>query len=421
MNLELIREARERIKDGIYRSPCEESIPLSEISGTRLYCKLDYLQRTGSFKERGARNALLLLDDQQKSQGVIAASAGNHALGLAYHGKLLGIPVTVVMPRFAPIVKMNTCRQMGANVILHGENFSEAFAHAHKLAEEKGFTYIDGFNRESIIAGQGTMGLEICEQIPDFDAVVLPLGGGGLAAGVCTAIRALKPDVKFYGVEPENAASFTLALQKGGPDAFPLAPTLADGLAVGTVGPDAFRIAAPLLEKVVLVNEDEISLAILRIAELEKSVVEGAAASTLAALITGKLPELKDQKVVVPLCGGNLDMSVLGRIIDRGMVTDGRLCRFIAVISDRPGGLQHLAEIIAGLGASVKDIFHERTFTHTSLAEVSVVCTVETRDHEQVEALLARLTEKGIPYFIPSAFAKATAGATTIDYIERGH
>lgn len=409
MNLELIREARERIQDGIYLSPCERSIPLSEISGTELYCKLDYLQRTGSFKERGARNALLLLDDLHRKQGVIAASAGNHALGLAYHGKQLGIPVTVVMPRFAPIVKMNTCRQLGANVILHGENFSEAFEHAHKLAEEKGFTYIDGFNHESIIAGQGTMGLEICEQVPDFDAVVLPLGGGGLAAGVCTAIHALRPHVKFYGVEPENAASFTLALQKGAPDAFPLAPTLADGLAVGTVGPDAFRIAAPLLEKVVLVNEDEISLAILRIAELEKSVIEGAAASTLAALITGKLPELAGKKVVIPLCGGNLDMSVLGRIIDRGMVTDGRLCRFIAVISDRPGGLQKLTEIIAGLGASVKDIFHERTFTQSSLSEVSVVCTVETRDHEQVEDLFARLTEKGIPYFIPSAFTKATA------------
>lgn len=401
MNLELIRQARERIQDGIYLSPCARSIPLSEISGTRLYCKLDYLQRTGSFKERGARNALLLLNDQQKTKGVIAASAGNHALGLAYHGQMLGIPVTVVMPRFAPIVKMSMCRRMGANVILHGENFSEAFKHAHQLAVEQGYTYIDGFNHESIIAGQGTMGLEICEQVADFDAVVLPLGGGGLAAGVCTAIRALRPNVKFYGVEPENAASFTLAMREGEPRAFPLEPTLADGLAVGTVGPDAFRIAAPLLERVVLVNEDEIALAILRIAELEKGVVEGAAASTLAALITGKLPELAGKKVVIPFCGGNLDMAVLGRIINRGMVMDGRLCRFIAVISDRPGGLQKLTEIIASQGASVKDIFHERAFSTSSLSEVSVVCTVETRDQDHVDALFAKLTERGIPYFVP--------------------
>ena len=198
--------AKNRIAEGIYESPCPESIPLSEICGAHVYCKLDYLQRTGSFKERGARNALLLLDERQRRQGVISASAGNHALGLAYHGKLLSIGVTVVMPRFAPLVKMSTCRRLGAEVVLFGESFSEAFAHAHELSRERGLTYIHGFDDPAIIAGQGTIGLEILEQVPDVEAIVVPIGGGGLIAGVSLAVKSVMPQVRVYGVEAQRAA-----------------------------------------------------------------------------------------------------------------------------------------------------------------------------------------------------------------------
>ena len=200
-----IQEARARIAGAVYVSPCPESIPLSEITGMRLFCKLENLQRTGSFKERGARNALLLLDPVAAQRGVIAASAGNHALGLAYHGRLLSIPVTVVMPRFAPLVKFNTCRRLGANVVLHGASFLEAKDHARALAAEQGLTYIHGYDDPAIIAGQGTMGLEILEQVPDVDAIVIPVGGAGLLAGIALAVKTLRPQVRIIGVEPEGA------------------------------------------------------------------------------------------------------------------------------------------------------------------------------------------------------------------------
>ncbi len=275
--------AKNRIAEGIYESPCPESIPLSEICGAHVYCKLDYLQRTGSFKERGARNALLLLDERQHRQGVISASAGNHALGLAYHGKLLSIAVTVVMPRFAPLVKMSTCRRLGAEVVLFGESFSEAFAHAHELSRERGLTYIHGFDDPAIIAGQGTIGLEILEQVPDVEAIVVPIGGGGLIAGVSLAVKSVMPQVRVYGVEAARAAAFTAALAAGKPVRVPVQPTLADGLAVAEVGALAFSTAAPRVDRTVTVSEESLALAMLRLVELEKSVVEGAGAAPLAA------------------------------------------------------------------------------------------------------------------------------------------
>ncbi|HEX3725162.1 MAG TPA: threonine/serine dehydratase, partial [Pirellulales bacterium] len=248
-------DAKRRIADGIYLSPCPESIPLSELCGARIFCKLDYLQRTGSFKERGARNALLLLDSSQRERGVISASAGNHALGLAYHGKLLSIGVTVVMPRFAPLIKRTTCRNLGAEIILHGESFGEAYAEALELAQQRGLTYIHGFDDPAIIAGQGTLGLEILEQVPGVEAIVVPIGGGGLAAGVALAVKSIMPAVQIIGVEPEQAAGFTAALAANKPVKVAVQPTVADGLAVGKVGETAFSVAAPRLDQVVIVNE----------------------------------------------------------------------------------------------------------------------------------------------------------------------
>src|SRR6185437_9630789 len=231
-----VEAARERIRGGIYESPCVESIPLSELTGAQIYCKLDYLQRTGSFKERGARNALLQLDPEARRRGVIAASAGNHAQGIAYHGALLGIPVTVVMPRFAALVKVTNCRRFGADVVLHGADLSEARSEAEAIAERDGLTFIHPFDNERVIAGQGTVALEVLEQTPDLQAIVVPVGGGGLLAGIGTVIKARRPDVQVIGVEPARAACLSAGLAAGRPVPISLAPTLADGLAVSQVG-----------------------------------------------------------------------------------------------------------------------------------------------------------------------------------------
>jgi len=396
ISLQDIQAAKKRIKGGIYYSPCPISGQLSEFADAQVYCKLDHLQRTGSFKERGARNALLLLDSARREKGVVAASAGNHALGLAYHGKLLGIPVTVVMPETAPLIKITSCQRLGANVQIRGENFAEARAFADGLVTSEGLTYIHGYDDWEIIAGQGTMGLEILDQVPDVDAILVPVGGAGLIAGVALAVKSLRPEVQIIAVGAENTPSFAEALRAGTPVRVTNHPTLADGLAVPEVGSNAFSLAKGYVDNLVRVSEDEIALAILRIIELEKSVVEGSAAATLAALLSGKLPELKGKKVVLPFCGGNIDPGILSRVIEKGLVADNRLFRFTATISDRPGGLAALTHVIASVGASVKEITHDRTFGRAEVSAVQVICIVETRDREHISELQQALRESGI-------------------------
>ena len=391
-----IEAARRRIEGAVYCSPCPHSIPLSEITGMQIFCKLDNLQRTGSFKERGARNALAQLPLEQQKRGVIAASAGNHALGLSYQGKLLGIPVTVVMPKYAPLIKLNNCQKLGANVVLYGKDFAEAKGRAHEIAKEKSLAYIDGYDDPSIIAGQGTMGLEIVEQVPDLDAVIVPVGGAGLLAGVALATKTQKPKTKIIAVEAENVASFSAALEAGKPTRIALHPTLADGLAIPQVGANAFEIAQPLVDKTVTVTEEQIAISILRVVELEKGVVEGAAATPLTVCLSGKLKELAGKKCVLLFGGGNIDPNVLSRVIERGLVADGRLCRFTAVISDRPGGLADLAMQIAATGASVKQVVHDRAFAGSDVSAVHVLCTVETRNHEHLAELRAQLKSHGV-------------------------
>ena len=391
-----IEAARERIAGAVYYSPCQHSIPLSEITGMEIFCKLDNLQRTGSFKERGARNALSQLPPDQQKRGVVAASAGNHAQALAYQGKLLGIPATVVMPKFAPLVKVSNCQKLGATVVLHGRDFGEAKAHAHEIANEKELAYIDGYDDPAIIAGQGTMGVEIVEQVPDLDAMIVPVGGAGLIAGVSLAVKALRPNAKIVAVEAENVASFSAALEAGKPTQITMHPTLADGLAIPQVGANAFKIARPLIDQTVTVAEEQIAVAILRLVELEKSAVEGAAATPLAACMSEKLKELVGKRVVLLLCGGNIDPNVLSRVIESGLVADGRLGRFTAVISDRPGGLADLAAQIASTGASIKQVVHERAFASSDVSAVNVLCTVETRDHQHLADLRAKLRNHGV-------------------------
>lgn len=394
-----IAAARTRIAGGVSVTPCPHSAPLSEICGCEVICKLEFLQRTGSFKERGARNALLLLDSKRRARGVIAASAGNHALALAYHGGQLGVPVTVVMPTYAPLVKQVNCRKAGAQVILHGASFTEAKARADELSKEQSLTYIHGYDDSAIIAGQGTLGLEVMDQAPDFDAIIVPIGGGGLVAGVSSAIKELRPGVQVIGVEPANSTCFTSALAAGQPVRIPSQPTLADGLAVGIVGAGAFEIARHKVDRVIKVSEGDLALAIVRLMELEKSVVEGAGAAPLAAILSGQLPELAGKKVVLVLTGGNIDLTILSRLIESALVVDGRLVRFTASISDRPGGLARLTSLIAQAGGSVKEITHDRLFSGPNVAAVNVLCTVETRDQAHIEELYRHLTASGIRHF----------------------
>ena len=390
-----VRAAHERIRSGIYRSPCPASVPLSDLTGATIFCKLDLLQRTGSFKERGARNALLLLDDAARVRGVVAASAGNHALGLAYHGRALGIPVTVVMPRFAPLVKVATCRRMGAKVILEGEAFEDARQLAGAIAATEGLNRIHGFDDPRVIAGQGTVALEILEDVPDVEAIVVPVGGAGLLAGVALTAKALNPAIRIIAVEPASAGSLSASLAAGRPVQVPVRPTLADGLAVGRVGDLAFALAAPHIDRVVTVGEEALSLAVLRLAELEKTVAEGAGAAALAGLLEGACPELVGRRVVLLICGGNIDLTILGRVIDHGLAADGRIWRFTTRVSDRPGGMAKLTAAIADAGASVMEIVHDRSFSGPDVFSVMVIVTVETADRDQGIALRQRLSAAG--------------------------
>ena len=338
-----ISRANVAIRTGVKRTPCIKSYFLSELIGANVFLKTEFQQFTGSFKERGARNAILELlrengEEYMRKNGVIAASAGNHALALAYHGKDLNVPVTVVMPVVAPLAKVDKCKKFGANIIIHGAHIGEAKEHAEELISSSGLEYVNGYDDPPIIAGAGTIGIEIIEDVPCVDAVVVPVGGAGLIAGIGCAVKTLKPNVKVYGVEPYFAASYTAALEAQTPVATKVTPTLADGLAVPMVGSHAFEVARHYVDECVLCNEKEVSLAILRLIENEKMVVEGGGATGLAALLPGAQldrQDLKGKNIVVPLCGGNIDTTVLGRVLERGLAADDRLKNFTATVSDR--------------------------------------------------------------------------------------
>lgn len=394
VTLEDIRAAQERLRGAIYHSPCPYSLLLSRLCGSVVHCKLDHLQVTGSFKERGARNRLLRLSAAQRVAGVVAASAGNHALGLAYHGQGLGVPVTVVMPKWAPLVKIANCRGFGATVILYGDAYHDAREHALILAQERGATYVPGFDDPDIIAGQGTLGLEVLADVPDCDAVIVPVGGGGLIAGIGSAIKALRPQVRVIGVEPRNAPTLHESLRRGVVTRIDPLPTLADGLAVAEVGSLCFDIARRVVDEVVLVDEAEIAGAVLRLLELEKAVVEGAGAVPLA-LAMRRPAELQGRKIVLILGGGNIDVTMIAKVIEHGLAADGRLCRFTVLLHDRPGALAHLLSVVAAAGAGIKDVSHDRAFATHDVARAAVSCVVETNDANHVRAMLVAIAEAG--------------------------
>jgi threonine dehydratase len=396
ISLSEVVAARLRLNGAVRITPCSESISLSELTGARIFCKQEYLQRTGSFKERGARNALAQLLPEEAKRGVIAASAGNHALGLAWHGRLLGIPVTVVMPRFAPLAKVVRCRRFGANVVLSGDSYEDARKEAQRLKQERDLHYVHPFDDLSVIAGQGTLAFEILEQVPDAEAILVPVGGGGLLAGVATVLKALKPDLQIIGIEPANAACFSAGLEAGKAVRIDTRFTLADGLAVAEAGRYTLAIGRRLVDRVVRVGEESLALAILRLAELEKCIVEGAGAAGLAALLEGTVPDLAGKRVVLVLTGGNIDPLSHSRVIERGLAADGRIYRFDALITDRPGSLAHLSGILAASGANVTEIVHNRTFAGPDFSTVHVLCTIETRDREHIAQIEQQLKNEGV-------------------------
>lgn len=396
VTFEDVTTARGRIADGILTTPCVPSPGLSDLLGAEIHLKLEYLQRTGSFKERGACNALLALAPGVRARGVIAASAGNHALALAYHGRRLGVPVTVVMPVFAPLIKQTRCRSLGAEVVLAGDTVAEAKHEADRILRERGLTYVHGFDGPEVIAGQGTVGLEIVEQCPRADAIVCPVGGGGLIAGIAVALDGLGSPIELLGVEPARAASYAAAVAAGKPATITVEPTLADGLAVPEIGANAFALARKRVTRVVTVEEASLAVAVLRLAEMEKGVVEGAGAAPLAAMLEGKLPELAGKRVVLVLCGGNIDPAVLARVIEFGLVADGRLVQLVAVISDRPGGLADFAAAVGSVGASIKQVDHDRVFGSADVSRVRILATIEVRDRAHRLQLLTVLRSRGI-------------------------
>jgi threonine dehydratase len=370
VSYEDVSRALYRIRSGVRYTPCDMSDFISEICETQIYFKKDFMQYSGSFKERGGRNALMVLSPEAKRLGVVTASAGNHALALAWHGKNLGIPVTCVMPSTAPLTKVEKCRKFGANVILKGQHIGEAKEYAQEHYSE--LKYINGYDDPEIIAGAGTMAIEILEKVPDVDVVLIPVGGAGLIAGMSLVFKSLRPDIEVIGVEPVNVASFAAAMEAGKPVYTFKDPTLADGLAVPVVGPTSFNVAKRFVDSSVAVTEQMISIAVLRLLELEKMVVEGGGACGLAAVLPGGplFGKFRGKKVVIPLCGGNIDTTTLGRVIERGLASDKRLIRFAATVSDRPGGIATLCRDMADQGVSIKDIYHERAWLHSHVDQV---------------------------------------------------
>jgi len=357
--------------------------------------KLENLQMTGSFKERGAANFLLQLDPSERARGVIAASAGNHGLAVAFHAARLGIPAVIVMPEWAPLIKVTSARRYGAEVILAGANFDEAYGEACKVATARGLVFVHPFDDPRVIAGQGTLGLELLDQQPDMEAVLVPVGGGGLVAGVGLAIKSRRPAIRVIGVQAEAIAAMHRSLQASTRVRVDAAYTLADGIAVREVGEQTFALAEKYVDEVVTVTEEELANAILLLLEIEKTVVEGAGAAPLAALLNRSLG-LTGARVVLVLSGGNIDVTMVSRIIERGLVKDGRLVRLGVILRDQPGALARVTALIAETRANILHIEHDRAFArHAAIGETEVELTLETSGRDHIEMLTGRLLQAG--------------------------
>ena len=386
--------ARERIRATVVRTPLARSPGLSKVSSGEVRLKLENLQLTGSFKARGALNRLLALTAEERARGVIAASAGNHAQGVAYHATKLGLVSTIVMPVNTPLIKVTRTQGYGANVVLFGENYDEAYAHAVELMDKSGAVYIHAYDDDAIMAGQGTIGLEILEDLSDVDAVVVPIGGGGLIAGIGVAIKAQRPQTRIIGVEAAVLPSMKAAIDAGQPVKLEAARTIAEGIAVRRVGQKPLDACKTVVDEYVTVDDDEIARAIVYLLESDKTVAEGAGAAAVAAVLAGKL-DVKDKRVALLVCGGNIDVNVLSRIIERGLVESGRLARLSVFVPDRPGALADALAEVARTRANVVEVHHERAFITGRLGQVRVDLVVEARGADHVRDLVEALRARG--------------------------
>jgi threonine dehydratase len=392
-----IEAAHLRIRPTIHVTPCEYSETFTSISGNPTYFKLENLHMTGSFKERGALNKLLLMSPEERAKGVICASAGNHAQGVAYHATRLGIRAVIYMPEHAPITKVNSTERFGGEVVLFGKSFDEALAESKRRAELDGLTFIHAFDDAAVIAGQGSIGLEILGQNPFVEAVLCPIGGGGLIGGIACAIKETNPKIKVIGIQTSRIPSMIAALGKHEPVELPAATTIADGIAVRRAGALTLPLVEKYVDDVVTVEEEEIASAILYLLEREKTVAEGAGATAVAALLHNKT-NLKGKKTVSLVCGGNIDPLFLSHIIERGMVKDGRLVRIRVIVPDRPGALHALTGVFADMRVNVVSISHDRAYHGVTLGNTSVEATIETRGAEHIEALVRALENLGYKY-----------------------
>ena len=389
-----VEAARARLTGVIYETPCAYSQSLSDLTGARVFVKLENLQMTGSFKERGAANVLLQLSDEERRRGVITASAGNHGLAVAFHAARLGIAAVIVMPEWAPLTKVLSARRQGADVVLHGDNYDEAYARAREIEAARRLVFVHPFDDRRVIAGQGTIGLELAAQVPDLDAALVPVGGGGLAAGLALALKTRRPGAEVIGVQADEVPGMKAALASGERVTVAAGPTIADGIAVRRVGELTLAMGRRWIDQVVSVSEEEIANAILLLLEIEKTVVEGAGAVPLAALVNKKVA-LAGKTVALVLTGGNIDVNLVSRIIERGLVKDGRLVRLAVMLRDRPGQLARLTALVAEMRANVLHILHDRAFSRARLGETEVEVTLETTGREHIEQVKRHLTESG--------------------------
>ena len=393
-----VRAARGRIRESIYCTPAPHSAALSALTGQTVFLKLDNLQRTGAFKERGALNKILTLRPEEKARGVIAASAGNHAQAVAFHAAAHGMRARIVMPEMTPLVKVSATSGYGAEVILHGANYDEAYAEAMRLSAECGMVFLHPFDDPAVIAGQGSIGLELLEQIPNLDAVVIPIGGGGLISGIACAVKELQPGIRVIGVQTERLPSMLRARQNGGPITLPPEPTIADGIAVRRAGTLTYPLVERYVDEIVTVDEEEIAQAILVLLESEKTLAEGAGAVALAALLQHKTSlndAAKPQRTAVLVCGGNIDVSLLAMMIERGLVKDGRRTRLRIHLTDRPGALHGMTRILADARANIVQTSHDRAYYGVNLGNTVIDVTLETRGPKHIAEIREALSTAG--------------------------
>lgn len=387
-----IRRAAGQIEGQVVRTPTIEARRLGELIGCELWLKLENLQFTGSFKDRGALVKLLSLSEAERERGVIAMSAGNHAQGVAHHATRLGIPATIVMPVFAPFTKVSRTRALGAEVVLAGDTLDASYEAGREIAERNGLVWVHPYDDPLIVAGQGTIGLELMEDRPELDCVVVPIGGGGLMAGIATAVKAIDPAIEMIGVEAELFPSMKQVLRGEQPRAG--GTTLADGIAVKTPGRITREIIRALVADILLVSESELESAVSALVELQKLVAEGAGAAGVAALLA-QAERFKGRKVATVICGGNIDVRLLSGVLNRALVRDGRVVRLRVSIVDQPGTLARLAEVIGQTGGNIVEVTHQRLFADVPVKQADIDVIVETRNREHVQEIVAGLKQAG--------------------------